>query len=79
MNIEFIKFSTISDYAKVMYNDVKDADKYKIEVAYNGRDIKALLEYLFTLEEQRKKAIEVIKLCNSKCSKEVLSISRGEE
>ena len=44
-----------------MYNDVKDADKYKIEVTYDGKDIKALLEYLFELEERINKAIEYTK------------------
>ena len=48
--IKFVKFNEIKEYARVMYNDVKDADKYKIEVVYNGRDVKELLEYLFELE-----------------------------
>ena len=50
--IKFIKFNGIKEYARVMYNDVKDADKYRIDVAYNGRDVKDLLEYLFELEEE---------------------------
>lgn len=55
MNIQFIEYNGISGYARVMYNDVKDADKYHIEVAYEGKDIKALLEYLFELEEENKR------------------------
>jgi hypothetical protein len=52
MKVEFINFNGIKEYARVMYNDVKDADKYRIDVAYNGKDIKALLEYLFELEKK---------------------------
>ena len=50
MNIKFIEYDGISGYARVMYNDVKEADKYHTEVTYEGKDIKALLEYLFELE-----------------------------
>lgn len=60
MEIKFINFNGIEQYARVMYNDVKDSDKYKIEVAYSGKDIKALLEYLFKLEEENNKQKEVI-------------------
>lgn len=60
MNIKFINYNGIKEYARVMYNDVKDADKYKIEVAYNGKDVKDLLEYLFKLESKIDKAIEYI-------------------
>lgn len=63
MNIKFIEYDGIKGYSRVMYNDVKDADKYNIEVAYNGKDIKALLEYLFEQEEKIEKAIEYIKSC----------------
>lgn len=61
MNIKFIKYDGIKGYSRLMYNDVEDADKIHIEVAYNGKDIKALLEYLFNLEERIDKAIEYIK------------------
>lgn len=60
MNIKFIEYNGIKGYSRIMYNDVKDADKYKIEVAYNGKDIKALLEYLFEQEQKIDKAIEYI-------------------
>ena len=58
--VNFINFNGIEQYARVMYNDVKDSDKYRIEVAYNEKDIKALLEYLFSLEERIDKAIEYV-------------------
>ena len=58
MEVKFVKYNGIKGYSRVMYNDVKDADKYKIEVAYDGKDIKALLEYLFELEDKIDKAIE---------------------
>lgn len=61
MKINFVKYDGISGYARVMYNDVKDSDINRIEVAYSGKDIKALLEYLFSLEEKINKAIEYIK------------------
>lgn len=61
-NIKFINFNGIQEYARVMYNDVKDADKYRIDVAYNGRDIKDLLEYLFNLEQE----IERLKIIEEK-------------
>ena len=60
MNIIFINYNVIKGYARVMYNDVKDADKYKIEVAYNGKDVKDLLEYLFKLESKIDKANELL-------------------
>lgn len=60
MKIKFINFNGIKQYARVMYNDVKDSDKYKIEVAYNGKDIKTLLEYLFKLEKENKKQKEIL-------------------
>ena len=58
--IKFIKFNGIKEYARVMYNDVKDADKYKIDVAYNGRDVKHLLEYLFDIESQLQQKENII-------------------
>jgi hypothetical protein len=60
MNINFINYNGIKGYARVMYNDVKDADKYRIDVAYNGRDVKDLLEYLFKLESKIDNVIELI-------------------
>lgn len=67
MKINFINYNGIEQYARVMYNDVKDADKYNIEVAYNGKDIKTLLEYLFEqeqeneqLKEDKKEAVKYI-------------------
>lgn len=59
--IKIVKFNGIKEYARVMYNDVKDADKYRIDVAYNGRDIKDLLEYLFELEQQLQQKENIIK------------------
>lgn len=38
-----------------------------------------LQEKLDKKEEKIDKAIEVLKLCNSKCSKEVIDILRGED
>jgi len=61
MEVKFINFNGIKEYARVMYNDVEDSDKYEIEVAYNGKDIKDLLDYLFNLEVRIDKAIEYIK------------------
>lgn len=61
MKIDFINYNGIEQYARVMYNDVKDSDKYKVEVAYNGKDIKALLEYLFELEQKNKQLKDKIK------------------
>lgn len=61
MNIKFIEYDGIKGYSRVMYNDVKDADKYRIDVTYDGKDIKALLEYLFEQEQKIDKAIEYIK------------------
>ena len=58
MKINFINYNGIEQYARVMYNDVKDSDKYKVEVVYNGKDIKALLEYLFSLENKIENAID---------------------
>ena len=52
MKVNFIEFDGIKEYARVMYNDVKEADKKRIEVMYNGQDIKDLLEYLFDLEQR---------------------------
>ena len=54
MNIKFIEYDGIKGYTRVMYNDVKDADKENcfVDVAYNGKDIKAVLEYLFSLEDK---------------------------
>lgn len=62
MEVKFISFDGIKQYARVMYDDVKDSDKYKIDIAYNGRDIKDLLEYLFGLEEKIDKAKEFCKI-----------------
>ena len=59
--IKFVEFNGIKEYARVMYNDVKDADKYRIEVAYNGRDVKDLLEYLFELEQKLQQKENIIK------------------
>lgn len=61
MKVNFIEFDGIKEYARVMYNDVKEADKKRIEVMYNGQDIKDLLEYLFDLEQKIDEAIEYIK------------------
>ena len=54
MNIKFIEYEGIKGYTRVMYNDVKDADKENcfVDVAYSGKDIKAVLEYLFSLENK---------------------------
>ena len=52
MSIKIIEYNGISGYARVMYDDVKEADKYHTEVAYDGKDVKALLEYLFELEQE---------------------------
>lgn len=60
MKVSFVNFNGIKDYARVMYNDVKEADKKRIEVMYNGQDIKDLLEYLFDLEQRIDKAIEYL-------------------
>ena len=60
MNIKFVKYNGIKGYARVMYDDVKDSDKHKVEVAYNGKDIKDLLEYLFSLESIIKESIEYL-------------------
>ena len=61
MNIKFVEYNGIKGYSRVMYNDVKDSDKYYIEIVYSGKDIKALLEYLFSLESKIDNAIEYIK------------------
>lgn len=58
--LKFIEFNGIEGYARVMYNDVKDADKYRIDVTYNGRDVKDLLEYLFKLEQQLEQKDNII-------------------
>ena len=91
MNIKFIEYDGIKGYSRVMYNDVKDVDKYKIEVWYDGKDIKALLEYLFEQENKIDKAIEYIKNCSGiyknaineekemVSSKIILEILEGEE
>ena len=59
--VKFVEFNGIKEYARVIYNDVKDADKYRIEVAYNGRDVKDLLEYLFELEQKLQQKENIIK------------------
>ena len=61
-DIKFINYNGASGYARVMYNDVKNAnDKTRIEVMYNGKDVKAVLEYFFNLEDRINKAIDYIK------------------
>lgn len=65
MDVKFIEYNGIKGYARVMYNDVKDAsEEVKIEVTYDGKDIKALLEYLFSLENKIDKINEIIDRLN---------------
>ena len=60
MSIKIIEYNGISGYARVMYDDVKEADKYHTEVAYDGKDVKALLEYLFELEQEIERLNNII-------------------
>ena len=74
MSIKIIEYNGISGYARVMYDDVKEADKYHTEVAYDGKDVKALLEYLFELEqeiERLKNINEEHRILNGKLRKEL--------
>ena len=85
--ITFIQFNGIKEYARVMYNDVKDADKYRLNVAYNGKDVKDLLEYLFELEKENErlnktidKSIEYIDNNYPVCAgSELLDILKGSD
>ena len=75
MNIEFVKYNGIKDYAKIMYNDVKKASEdVKIEVCYDGKDIKALLEYLFMLEKQIENQAEITRKQSEKIIPEHLDL-----
>lgn len=57
----------------------KDRFMQDSEPMLNNKDIELVLKHIYELEQRIDKAIEVLKLCNSKCSKEVIDILKGEE
>lgn len=44
---------------------------------YTDEYIDKLVKKIYELEDRIDKAIEILKLCNSKCSKETIDILRG--
>ena len=77
--IKFVEFNGIKEYARVMYNDVKDADKHRIDVAYNGKDIKDLLEYLFEIETLLQQKENIIKEVRKWANKTIFYFDFEEE
>ena len=46
---------------------------------YSDEHMNRVMKKLYDYERRIKKAIEILKLCNSKCSKEVISLLEGKE
>lgn len=63
MKITFNEYNGIEGYIELMKHDVEslnDPECIRLDLCYNGKDIKAVLDYITNLQQRISKAIEYI-------------------
>lgn len=61
MEIKIINFNGVREYIDVMYYDTKAIEKgYQVQLAYDGYDIKRVIEYFYKVEQERDKYKSIV-------------------